>query len=41
LRVGGPAIEELLIGVQETLFANEVLVVVVLKCGRGLKIKRS
>lgn len=40
LCVGGSAIEELLIRVQKSLLANKVLVVVVLKDGRGLKVQR-
>lgn len=40
LWVGGAAIEELLVRMQEPFFADKVLVVVVLEGGRGLEIKR-
>lgn len=38
-RVGGSAIEELLVGVQEPLLGEEVPVVVVLEDGRGLEVQ--
>ena len=40
LCVGGSTIEELLIRVQKSLFANKVLVVVVLKDSRVLQVQR-
>lgn len=39
--VGGPAVVEHLVGVKETLVAEEVLEVAVVELGRGLEVERS